>query len=35
MTRPDTADSPRLVYTGIGSRRTPSEILAVMTRIAQ
>ncbi|MCY4431939.1 MAG: hypothetical protein OXC11_16325 [Rhodospirillales bacterium] len=35
MTRPDTADSPRLVYAGIGSRRTPPEILAVMTRIAQ
>ena len=35
MTHPDTATSPRLVYAGIGARRTPPEILAVMTRIAQ
>ena len=35
MTQPDTTDSPRLVYAGIGARRTPSEILSVMTRLAQ
>lgn len=35
MTQPDTTDSPRLVYAGIGARRTPPEILAVMTRLAQ
>lgn len=35
MTRPDTTDSPRLAYAGIGARRTPPEILSVMTRLAQ
>ena len=35
MTRPDTTDSPRLVYAGIGARRTPPDILSVMTRLAQ
>ena len=35
MTHPETATSPRLVYAGIGARRTPPDILSVMTRLAQ
>ncbi len=35
MTHPATATSPRLVYAGIGARKTPPEILSVMTRLAQ
>ncbi len=35
MTQPDTTASPRLVYAGIGARRTPPQILSVMTRLAQ
>ena len=35
MTQSNTTDSPRLVYAGIGARRTPPEILSVMTRLAQ
>ena len=35
MTPSDTKTPPRLVYAGIGSRRTPPEVLSDMTRIAQ
>lgn len=35
MTHSDTPSSPRPVYAGIGSRRTPPHILSDMTRIAE